>query len=237
MRDIIRKILKESIQSEYVKKLLLVGKGQYRVLNSTTNPNIVFLSSASGALIAKLDKEINKIFIAPFFWEDFHYNGFTDDDVSEGLIMFFEEFFKVSNLKLEVVNNHDAKQWRNEPMELVVPKVKGLRPAVRYLNNMHDGEFTIVKTGHRKHIENYFENNRPMFAYYPEEKTMVVDEVILWGALKDIFNLNDTQIQKTIINWVQEKFGIGEIKRVEPKPMWAFRQVMDLANDMHNDDN
>ena len=236
MRDIIRKILKESIKSDYVKKLLLVGKEHMKVYNSTTNPNVVFLFS-TGVLIAKLDKEINKIFIAPFFWEDFHYNGFTDDDVSEGFIMFFEEFFKVSNLKLEVVSNHDIKQWRNEPMELVVPKVKGLRPAVRYLNNMHDGEFTIVKTGHRKHIENYFENNRLMFAYYPEEKTMVVDEVILWGALKDIFNLNDTQIQKTIINWVQEKFGIGEIKRVEPKPMWAFRQVMDLANDMHNDDN
>ena len=236
MRDIIRKILKESIKSDYVKTLLLDRKQHFRILNSTTNPNIVFLSS-NGVLIAKLDKEINVIFIAQFFWEDFEDNRFTDDEVSEGFIMFFEEFFKVSNLKLEVASDYDVKQWSNEPMELVVPKVKGLRPAVRYLNNMHDGEFTIVKTGHRKHIENYFENNRPMFAYYPEEKTMVVDEVILWGALKDIFNLNDTQIQKTIINWVQEKFGIGEIKRVEPKPMWAFRQVMDLANDMHNDDN
>ena len=230
MRDIIRKILKESIKSDYVKKLLLVGKEHMKVYNSTTNPNVVFLFS-TGVLIAKLDKEINKIFIAQFFWEDLHFNQFTDDDVSEGFIMFFEEFFKVSNLKLEVASDYDVKQWRNEPMELVNSKVKGLRPAVRYLNNMHDGEFTIVKTGHRKHIENYFENNRPMFAYYPEEKTMVVDEVIIWGALKDIFNLNDTQIQKTIINWAQEKFGIGEIKKVEPKPMWAFRQMMGLFDD------
>ena len=237
MRDIIRKILKESIQSEYVKKLLLVGKGQYRVLNSTTNPNIVFISTASKVLFAKLDKEINKIFIAQFFWEDLHYNGFTDDDVSEGFIMFFEEFFKVSNLKLEVASDYDVKQWSNEPMELVVPKVKGLRPAVRYLNNMHDGEFTIVKTGDNKNIENYLENGKNIMVYYPKSKKLEVDKVILWAELKNIFNLSDYQIQKTIINWVQEKFGIGEIKRVEPKPMWAFRQVMDLANDMHNDDN
>ena len=73
--------------------------------------------------------------------------------------------------------------------------------------------------------------------HYPNSKTLEVDKVILWAELKNIFNLSDYQIQKTIINWVQEKFGIGEIKRVEPKPMWAFRQVMDLANDMHNDDN
>ena len=64
MRDIIRKILKESIKSDYIKTLLINGKQQFGVLNSTTNPNIVFLSSTAGALIAKLDKEINKIFIA-----------------------------------------------------------------------------------------------------------------------------------------------------------------------------
>ena len=63
MRDIIRKILKESIKSDYVKKLLLVGKEHMKVYNSTTNPNVVFLFS-TGVLIAKLDKEINKIFIA-----------------------------------------------------------------------------------------------------------------------------------------------------------------------------
>ena len=230
MRDIIRKILKESIKSDYVKKLLLVGKEHMKVYNSTTNPNVVFLFS-TGVLIAKLDKEINKIFIAQFFWEDLHFNQFTDDDVSEGFIMFFEGFFKVSNLKLEVASDYDVKQWRNEPMELVNSKVKGLRPAVRYLNNMHDGEFTIVKTGPDKNHEAYLENNRLIIMYYPEDKKMVVDEVILWGELKNVFNLNDIQIQKTIINWVQEKFGIGEIKKVEPKPMWAFRQMMGLFDD------
>ena len=184
----------------------------------------MFISTASKVLFAKLDKEINKIFIAQFFWEHYHLNRFTDDEVSEGFIMFFEGFFKVSNLKLEVASDYDVKQWSNEPMELVVPKVKGLRPAVRYLNNMHDGEFTIVKTGDNKNIENYLENGKNIMVYYPKSKKLEVDKVILWAELKNIFNLSDYQIQKTIINWVQEKFGIGEIEEVEPGPVWAYQE-------------
>ena len=56
MRDIIRKILKESIKSDYIKTLLIMDKQQFGVLNSTTNPNIVFLSSTGGALIAKIGR-------------------------------------------------------------------------------------------------------------------------------------------------------------------------------------
>ena len=79
-------------------------------------------------------------------------------------------------------------------------------------------------TGDNKNIENYLENNRLLFVYYPKSKKLEVDKVILWAELKNIFNLSDYQIQKTIINWVQEKFGIGEIEKVEPGPVWAYQE-------------
>ena len=210
-----------------------------KVFNSDKNPNVLFLF-LNGTIVSKLDKKIKKIFLAPFFWDEFEYASLTKNDVAQGFSEFVEELFKVSDVKVEIASNHEVKQWNvkdTEPVqkdEIKKPVNPTIKLGIRYLNYVHPGEFTMVESGFNKENNVYFEDGRARFSHQPKQKILIVDENSIWDALRQNLDMNKKEIEETIIKWVQKKFGISELRNVTQTNMRNWERFMVMIDDVEN---